>query len=263
MTDRVRYSLRGVTAGYGARDVLRGVDLTLARGTVVALLGENGSGKTTLLKLLAGLLSPRAGEVLLDSRPLSRWPRDEAARRIGYLPQAFEPFFPATAVELTLLGRTPHLGRLGAPGEADRRAALAALAEADATLLSPRDVRELSGGERQRVYLARVLALEPEILLLDEPTANLDPRHRFLVVEVARRRASLGALVVLSTHELDVAAAAADAAVLLRDGSVLAAGGIRETLTSPLLSRLFDVTACVTEGADGRPLVSLARLGAG
>lgn len=263
MTPPVRYRLRGVAAGYGARDVLRGVDLDLAGGRVVALLGENGSGKTTLLKVLAGLLPPRAGEVLLDGTPLSRWRRDEAARRIGYLQQAFEPFFPATAVELALLGRTPRLGRLGAPGEADRRAALAALAETDATPLSSRDVREMSGGERQRVYLARVLAGEPEVLLLDEPTANLDPRHRLLVVEVARRRADAGGLVVLSTHELDVAAAAADEAVLLQGGAVVAAGQVSGTLTGPLLSGLFGVRACVAEGPDGRPLVSLARGAAG
>ena len=258
-----RYRLAGVSAGYGAQEVLSGVDLTLSPGRVVALLGENGSGKTTLLKLLAGLVPTRAGEVLLDGRPLSRFSRQEAALTIGYLPQSFEPFFPASAWELALLGRTPRLGRFGAPREVDRRAVADALEEADAASLAGRDVRAMSGGERQRVFIARVLAGGTPILLLDEPTGNLDPRHRFLVADVARRRAERGGLVVLSTHELDVAAAASDDAVLLRGGRVLASGPSADTLTAPLLSTLFGVAARVTAGEDGRPLVSLARPGRG
>jgi iron complex transport system ATP-binding protein len=259
----MRYSLRGVSAAYGRREALSGVDLDLAAGEVVALLGENGSGKSTLLKLLAGLLPAASGTLTLDGRPLTELPRREAARRIGYLPQSFEPLFPATALEMVLLGRTAHLGFLGAPAAEDRSAARRALEETDTAAFAGRDVREMSGGERQRVFLSRVLAGATDVLLLDEPAANLDPRHRFLVVRVLRRKAAAGGLVVFSTHELDVAAAAADRVVLLRGGQVDQVGPVRETLTAETLTRLFGVPAVVSVGPAGRPLVSLAGDGPG
>jgi len=154
-----------------------------------------------------------------------------------------------TARELVLLGRTPHLGAFGAPGAADRAAAEAALDEMDASALAGEDIRAMSGGERQRVLLARVLAGAPSVLLLDEPTANLDPRHRFLVLGAVRRRAESGGTVLFSTHELDVAVQGAG-------GRVLAEGPLGATLTEALLSELFAVSARVTPGPDGAPLVS-------
>ncbi len=254
----IRYLLRNVSATYGRREALSGVDLDLAKGEVVALLGENGSGKSTLLKLLAGLLAPSSGRLTLDGRPVGELARRDAARRIGYLPQSFEPLFPASALEMVLLGRTAYLGLLGAPRANDHAAARRALEETDTAAFASRDVREMSGGERQRVFLSRVLAGETDVLLLDEPAANLDPRHRFLVVRVLRRRAAAGGLVVFSTHELDVAAAAADRVVLLREGRVVDVGPVRDTLTAEALTRLFGVPAIVSMSPSGRPLVSLA-----
>ncbi len=231
--------------------------LAFRPGRLVALLGENGSGKSTLLKVLAGLLAPSRGEVLLDGSSLARIPRRAAARLLGYLPQGFEPFFPATALEVVLLGRTPFLGSFATPSRRDLEIARGALEEVDAAGLEERDVRSLSGGERQRVYLARVLAGEPRILLLDEPTASLDPRHRFVVLDVLRRRADEGVSCVFSTHEVDLAARTADDAVLLARGQVLAAGPVGESVTERSLSELFGVPACVTPLADGAPLVTL------
>lgn len=251
-----RLEARSLAAGYGARTVLSGVSLALAPGRVAVLLGENGSGKSTLLRALAGILAPRAGDVLLDGRSLASVPRREAARAIGYLPQGFEPLFPMRALDLVLLGRTPHLATFGAPGAADRAAARDALAEMDASALAHEDLRAMSGGERQRVLLARVLAGAPSVLLLDEPTANLDPRHRFCVLDAMRRRAAAGATVLFSTHELDVASQGADDAVLLAGGRVLAEGTVAATLTDRLLSELFAVAARVSAGPEGRPLVS-------
>jgi iron complex transport system ATP-binding protein len=250
--------LERVSAGYGARDVLHDVTLAVPRGAIVSVLGENGAGKTTLLKLLAGLLRPRAGAVTLGDRPLDAVPRREAARRIGYLPQGFEPLFPMRALDAVLLGRMPHRGRFAAPGPADLSAAGGALAELDAEVFAEVDLREMSGGERQRVLLARVLAGEPEVMLLDEPTASLDPRHRLVVLEALRRRAAAGAAILLSTHELEFAAGG-DRVLLLEGGRILADGSARETLTAPLLSRLFGVAARVVPLPDGTPLISLAR----
>jgi len=239
------------------RDVLRGITLAFGRGCLVALLGENGSGKSTLLKALAGLLVLSRGRVLLEGAPLASVPRRAAARVLGYLPQGFEPFFPATALDVVLLGRTPFLGPFATPSRGDVEVARAALDEVDAAGLEERDVRSLSGGERQRVYLARVLAGEPRVLLLDEPTASLDPRHRFLVLDVLRRRAAAGATCVFSTHEVDLAARTADDAVLLSRGAVLASGPVCLSVTEKSLSELFGVPACVTPLADGTPLVTL------
>ncbi len=248
----------GVRAGYArGADVLHDVTLSFGAGRLVALLGENGSGKSTLLKVLAGLLAPSRGEVRLEGIPLARVPRRSAARALGYLPQGFEPFFPASALDVVLLGRTPFLGPFASPSRQDAEIARAALADVDAGGLEERDVRSLSGGERQRVYLARVLAGEPRVLLLDEPTASLDPRHRLVVLDVLRRRAARGVCVVFSTHEVDLAARAADDAVLLAGGRVLGSGPVRESVTGPSISELFGVPACVTPLADGTPLVAL------
>ena len=252
-----RLEARGITAGYGRRDVLRDVSVSLLPGRVTALLGENGAGKSTLLRVLAGALRPASGDVRLDGRPLASTPRREAARTIGYLPQGFEPLFPMAARDLVLLGRTPHRGAFGGASPADREAVASALAETDAASLADTDLREMSGGERQRVLLARVLAGAPSVLLLDEPTANLDPRHRFRVLQAMRRRAEAGGAVLVSTHELDVAAQGADDAVLLAAGRVLASGPLAATLTDRLLSTLFAVSASVAAGPGGRPVVSL------
>ncbi len=240
--------------------MLRGVSLSFGAGRLAALLGENGSGKSTMLKVLAGLLAPSRGEVLLEGTPLGRVPRRAAARLVGYLPQGFEPFFPATALDVVLLGRTPFLGPFATPSRRDVDLARAALEEVDASGLEERDVRSLSGGERQRVYLARVLAGEPRVLLLDEPTASLDPRHRLLVLDVLKRRAAAGAACVFSTHEVDLAARASDDAVLLARGAILASGPVGRSVTEASLSELFGVPACVTPLADGTPLVTLGGL---
>ena len=249
-----------LAAGYGGReerDAIAEISHAFPAGRVTALLGENGAGKSTLLKALAGILPARRGSVRLGGRPLADIPRREAARALGYLPQGFEPLFPILARDLVLLGRTPWRTAFGAPSTRDREAVDAALAAMDAGTFGGTDLGAMSGGERQRVLLARVLAGEPGILLLDEPAANLDPRHRFLVIDAMRRCAEAGGTVVFSTHELDVASQGADDALLLSDGRVLAAGTIADTLTEPLLSELFGVAACVTAGAGGRPLVSI------
>ncbi len=250
--------LERVSAGYGERDVLHDVTLAVPRGAMVSLLGENGAGKTTLLKLLAGLLRARAGTVTLGDRLLGAVSRRDAARRIGYLPQGFEPLFPMRALDAVLLGRMPYRGRFASPGPADLAAARRALSELDAEAFSEADLREMSGGERQRVLLARVLAGEPEVMLLDEPTASLDPRHRLVVLEALQRRAAAGAAILFSTHELEFAAGG-DRAILLAEGRILADGTTRETLTVPLLSKLFGVAARVVPLPDGTPLISLAR----
>ncbi|MBL8111407.1 MAG: ABC transporter ATP-binding protein [Acidobacteria bacterium] len=244
MTGDTAFRLERVSAGYPGRSpVLKDVSLTLQRGTVTALLGENGSGKSTLLRVLAGLLSLRAGTVELQGRPAADHTRRERAGLLGYLPQGFVPFFPATAREVVLLGRTPHLRGFSAPSRADHAAVESALALVDAGALAEVDVLRMSGGERQRVLLARVLAGGHDVLLLDEPTANLDPRHRLLVAGLLSEHARRGGTVLVSTHELDDARACATHAALRAGGRLTAFGTRTEILAAGPLGALYGVPA--------------------
>ena len=249
-----------MTKAFRQKRVVDGVSLEIQGGEVVGLLGPNGAGKTTIFYMIVGLLRPNQGKMFLNGEEITGLPMYIRARKgIGYLPQGFEPLFPMRALDAVLLGRMPRRARFASPGPGDVAAARSALEELDAAEHAETDLREMSGGERQRVLLARVLAGEPEAMLLDEPTASLDPRHRLVVLTALRRRAAAGATVLFSTHELEFAAGA-DRAVFLAGGRVLAEGTVRETFTAPLLSKLFGVPARVVPLPDGTPLVSLGRV---
>jgi iron complex transport system ATP-binding protein len=237
-----RLEAAGLRAGYGRTEALRGLDLRVAAGEIVAILGENGSGKSTLLKVVARILNPTAGELRLDGVPLSSLPRRNSARRIAYVPQSIDLVFPIRALDLVLQGRAPHARGFSADSPEDRERALAAMRACDVEDLAERDASALSGGETRRVFLARALAQEAETWLLDEPTAGLDPRHRLEFLEVLRRtHRERSGTVLLVTHELDLAAELADRVVLLRHGRALASGPPREALTPESLRRAFDV----------------------
>jgi len=249
---------RGVVAGYGAAPVLRGIDLELSGGGVVAILGPNGAGKSTLLRVLAGLLAPSAGEVRLDGTTLSTLSRAAIARRIAVVPQSFELLFPFTVREIVALGRTAHLGWLGSPSATDRAAVDRALAELDLDSFAERRIDTLSGGERQRAVLAMALAQEADVLLLDEPTVHLDPAHQrgtlLLIRELARAR-TLAVAAVL--HDLNLAAALADRVVLLQDGRTVAEGSAAEVLRQEALDAVFGKGLRVLEAGEDRAVVPL------
>lgn len=251
---------RGLTASYGATRALEGVDATIGRGEVVALLGENGSGKSTFLRVVARIVAPNGGELLLEGRPLATLPRRETARRTAYLPQATELVFPIRCLDLVLQGRAPHARGFSADSADDRNRALAAMRACDVEALADRDASAISGGEKRRVFLARALAQEAELWLLDEPTAGLDPRHRLEFLELlARVHRERGTTVVLVTHEIDLASDIADRVVLLRAGRALAAGSPEQTLTADLLRRAFGVESRIeTDGSGRRRVVPYA-----
>ncbi|HYB54327.1 MAG TPA: ABC transporter ATP-binding protein [Thermoanaerobaculia bacterium] len=233
---------RGLHAGYGRTEALRGLDASVHAGEIVAILGENGSGKSTFLKVVARILSPSGGQVLLDGEPLPSLPRRHTARRVAYLPQSVDLVFPILALDLVLQGRAPHARGFSADAPEDRARALEAMRACDVEDLAERDASALSGGETRRVFLARALAQEAEIWLLDEPTAGLDPRHRLEFLEVLRRNhRDRGGTVLLVTHEIDLAAELADRVLLLRHGRAIAAGAPGDTLTRENLRRAFDV----------------------
>ena len=222
----------GVGVRYGTRAALDAVDARVVPGEVLGVIGPNGSGKSTLIRVLAGVRRPSAGSIRLDGKDLHALPRRARARRIALVPQETHLSFPIRVRELVLLGRAPHTGRFGLERQEDLRAAHEAMARAEVLELAGRPVDELSGGERQRVVLARALAQDAGILLLDEPTSFLDLRHAVLLLDLVRelcRARGLAVAVVL--HDLNLAAMYCDRLVLLDRGRVHAAGTPDEVLT--------------------------------
>ena len=252
--------LRGVSAGYAVdRPVLHQVDLAVAPGEVVALIGPNGSGKSTLLRVASRVLKPVEGQALLAGLDLWRLPARDVARRLAVVPQTTDLPFGMTVAEMVSLGRTPHLRVLLGPTVADRAAVERALVATEARDLAARFVDELSGGERQRVVLARALAQEPAVLLLDEPTANLDLHHQVATLDLVRGLAQREGLAVLAAiHDLQLAALYADRVALLAGGRIVATGAPERVLEAALLEQVFgQPVALAPHPTHGVPLVAL------
>ena len=241
-----------VPAG-GSFEVLRGVDLRLEHGELLALLGTNGSGKTTLLRVLAGTLRAASGSIELFGRPLAEFSRGALARRVAVLPQSLELPGGFRAGELVEMGRAPHAQRRFGPSPADEEAVERALVDADALDLAHRRVEELSGGERQRVLVAMALAQEPDLLLLDEPTLHLDLAHQVALLNaIDRLRLRRGLAVVAVLHDLNLAAAFAPRVALLSAGVVVADGDPASVLTTERVRETFGVAVeeAYTEARD-------------
>ncbi len=235
-----RLEARGLRAGYGDRQVLRGVDLALDAPSMTALIGPNGAGKSTLVRCLAGLLPPSAGSVRLDGVELARLGRPAIARRIAVVPQLFETLFPLTVEEVVGLGRVARLGALGRARPEDRRAVAEATLDLGLGPLAARRIDSLSGGERQRAVIAMALAQEGDVLLLDEPTVHLDPAHqRATLAHIARLAASRRLVVMAVLHDLNLAGAICDRVVLLSDGQVASDGPPADVLTDRTVSAAF------------------------
>ncbi len=238
--------------GYPGREVGRGFSLSLTPGRVLALLGPNGGGKTTLLKTLLGLLPPRGGEVLLEGQPLARWPMRERARRLAYVPQAGATPFDYSVADVVLMGRNAHAGLLSPPGERDRAAATAAIDRLGLTPLAHRPVTRISGGERQLVLVARALAQEARVVVLDEPTASLDFGNQGKLLREIRRLAGGGLAVLFSTHDPNHALRAADDALLVQGGRTLTQGPVAAVLQPDTLARLYGAPVDTLLAPEGR-----------
>lgn len=246
---------RGLRFGYRGRPVLEGIDLALPSGTFGALLGPNGSGKSTLLKLLIGRLVPDAGEVLLHDRALRRWSAAERAQQVGYLPQSVAAGYDFTVAEVALMGRHPHHA-FGLETAADVAIAERCLQRTATADLADRVFNTLSGGERQRVLLASVLAQEPRILLLDEPTTALDIHHQHEVMELLGQLHADGLTILMVTHDLNLAARYCPALWLLHAGRIAAQGTPDEVLRPDLLVEVYGPRLRVATDPDlGGPLV--------
>lgn len=243
-----RLKTEKVTLAFRGKPVLKGIDLTVGSGEFLGLIGPNGAGKTTLLKCLNGIY-PSQGKIWLQGVDLKTLTEKEIARRIGVMHQNAQVTFPFPAGEVVLMGRYPHLKRLQRESSQDYRIAKESMAYTDTLQFAERPISELSGGERQRVLFAKVLAQQPEVILLDEPTASLDIRHQEQIFQYAEVLAAQGKTVIAAVHDLKIAARYCTRLVLLKNGEILADGAPEEVLTSENVSEAYGVRALVYRNA--------------
>ena len=237
-------TVQNLSFAYDGRPVLKGVSLAVEAGEFVGLIGANGSGKTTLLRVLLGLL-PTSGEVKLCDEPLKSLDRREIAVRATMVSQDTRVDFAFTAREIVAMGRTPYLGRFTPESASDKEAIARAMRETGTEDFAERPVTELSGGERQRVHLARALAQETRVVLLDEPTANLDLAHQFEALQLVREFTRAGGGALAAIHDLALAARFCDRLLLLSEGQIVAAGRPAEVITESNLALHFALRARV------------------
>jgi iron complex transport system ATP-binding protein len=251
-------TIENLSAAYDRRVVLRDVSFAARAGQVVGLIGPNGAGKSTLLRAISGTLAPAGGSIRFDDLNLLRQPAAERARFIAVVPQLSHVPNGFRVAEVVLMGRTPHLPRFGGEGARDYAVARQAMERTATWAFADRWIGELSGGERQRVLIARALAQEPRVLLLDEATAHLDLKHQAATLDLARRLARSGLIVISALHDLNLAAQYADRLALLHEGRLLICGTPDLVLTPTWLRQAYEVEVVV--GAHplyGTPLVAL------
>jgi iron complex transport system ATP-binding protein len=250
------FRFENVSAAYGDKEILRGLNFEIPAGEIVGVLGPNGAGKTTLLQLMAGVLRPRAGRIALDDRALDAYSRNEIARRVSVLPQDTVIDFPFTALEIVLMGRSPYLKTFQWESAEDLSLAREAMALTNCLQFADQDIRLLSGGERERVLLARALAQGPKVLLLDEPTTHLDLRHwRATYRLLERLNQEQGLTIILVLHDLNFASLICRRILLLAEQTLQANGPPQEVLQAERIERIYGTPVSATLHPEtGKPL---------
>ena len=244
---------------YGARPVIGDVSFTAEKGELLAVLGPNGVGKSTLFRCLLGFLKPVSGEILVDGRNQETYSRRELARKLAYIPQSHTPAFDHTVLDSVLMGMTAQLGVFEQPGEVQREKAMQMLRALGIEKLFDRGCMKISGGERQLMLLARALVQDASMLIMDEPTANLDYGNSCRVMERVKRLGQNGYTIIFSTHDPNQAFSYATKVLALKDGGVMAVGAPEAVLTEDVLSRLYGipVARCEMETAFGRKTICM------
>jgi len=235
----------GLKFSYNDSPLLNGIDLTVPKGEILAIVGPNGSGKTTLLKNISGILSPEVGSVYLDMTRLPELSMTELARYLAVVEQEREIGFDFTVREIVALGRLPHRGRFARETSVDKQWIGRAMELANVAPFAERSIRELSGGEKQRVFLAMALAQDPRVLLLDEPTSYLDINHQLQIMEIICQQAAAGLTVLMVIHDLNLAAQYADRVAILHQGRLLAIGEPADALTEANIKQAFQTDVVV------------------
>lgn len=242
----MRLDLEDVSCGYGSRVVLRDISFDLRSGEILCLLGPNGVGKTTLFKTILGFLKPMNGEISLDDEDISKWPKRKLAKAIGYVPQAHTPPFPFNVLDVVVMGRTAHMGMFSSPSEEDINIAEEALESLNILFLKDRIYTEISGGERQMVLITRALTQMPEILVMDEPTSNLDFGNQIRVLEQINRLAKSGLGVIMTSHFPDHAFLCSTKVALLQKNNVFITGSVDEVVTEENLKSAYGVNVKIS-----------------
>ena len=249
----VRIRIRDVEFSYASVPVLKNICMEVAESEILGIIGPNGAGKSTLLRCIDRILSPQKGTIFLNERDISKMSRLEIAKRMGYIPQSTTQVFPATVFETVLMGRRPHIS--WRCNERDVEKVLEVLHLLDLEGLAMRDINELSGGQQQKVFIARALVQEPDVLLLDEPTSNLDIKHQLevmdIIKEIARKR---GISAIMAIHDLNLAARYADRLIMMKNGMIYAAGEHFSVLTPENIREVYGVEVEVSKH-NGRPFV--------
>ena len=227
---------------HNSRTIFHDVSFNVDHGEVLSILGTNGSGKTTLLNCLANLFKPKSGEILLDGCPISKMSLREVARLVGYVPQLHTPAYAYTVREFTVMGRTPYIGAFTTPRARDYKIADASLERMGIAHLRDKPYTEISGGERQQVTIARVITQQPELVLLDEPTAHLDYGNQYRVVQMIRQLADEGYALIMTTHNPEHAIILNGKVAILNREGILGVGHAAETLNAEILSNLYGLS---------------------
>ncbi len=244
--------IKNISASYGDQPVLRGLSFSVGKGECFIIIGPNGSGKTTLMKIITGLLRADEGGVFIEGRPINSYNRKDLARRMAFVPQQVPLDFPFRVSDVVLFGRAPHLGTFGFESAQDRLLAGQAMDFTEVGHLADRRMDQLSGGERQRVFIARAICQEPEIILLDEPTAALDIAHQLRVMDLMEKMKNEKQItVVMVSHDVNLAAMYADILLLVNRGQSLHCGPPGEVLTYETLEKAYGCPLLVDESPLG------------
>jgi len=255
--------LRSLSFRYRQDWVLQDISFRIERGEFIGVIGPNGSGKSTLLKTLCRLLSPQKGEILLDRVPLKEMSQKDIARKMAVVPQEAYSLFPFRVIEMVLMGRSPYMGHLMFEGARDLEIAKKAMDRTEILPISERFIDELSGGERKRVFIARALAQEPEVILLDEPTANLDIHHQVDFLDLILNLNHVkGLTIVMASHDLNIASEYCDRLILLREGRIYKIGSPREVITWENIEEVYGCKVWVDENPISKvPRITLLKKG--
>lgn len=252
--------VENLSFSYGERAVLKGISFSAEYGEFLSVLGPNGVGKSTLFRCMLGLLEQASGKTEIDGADIAGMSAAELARRIAYIPQSHSPIFNYTVGDMVLMGTTAQTGRFSSPGKKEEKMAKEAMERLEITHLRNRGYGNISGGERQLVLIARAIAQQARILVMDEPSANLDFGNKIRVMQTVKKLTKSGYAVIQSTHDPDQAFLYSDKILALQDGQVLAWGTPKETMTSELISRLYHVDVEINSLKDDRVRVCVPKL---
>jgi iron complex transport system ATP-binding protein len=244
--------IKNLSCSYGKNSVLKNISFSVSKGDLFIIIGPNGSGKTTLLKTISASMRYEGGSIQVQGRSVEDYTRRSLARAVALVPQQVSFDFPFTVMELVLMGRSPYLGMLGFPQKADIEIAGQALSFTGVEHLADRKLDHLSGGERQLVFISRAICQQPEIILLDEPTASLDLSHQTKVMDLMEElKSTKNMTIVMVSHDLNLAAMYGDTLLLLKDGRVVSRGAPEEVLAFSVLEETYGCTLLVDQSALG------------